>query len=391
MTSPVKRLALITRYDPFRTLQGTEIYVKNLAMTLATSGYDVHLIFGSTPPRLFQSNAQLTSPNIHIHLVTRRTHLVMREAEYLFKTRFLLRHLLSEIAPDVVVGIGAGQGSIFREIGPDSEKPLRVYYAVDCMAQEGRAVANLLKTEGASLPARAFSRARYLWLKRMDKRSCENAEFIVSTSYDTKRKLNSYYGVPLNKIAVNYLGIPDDYVRGFPCSSPEVPTFLHVVTRHDRKGTRYLLEALRILQNTSSRSVRVIISGPPDPRYIALSSGLGVTFVPPCDVRLLYSSCTALVVPSVAEGFCLPVVEAAAFGKPAIVSSAGSLPELVLDAETGYVVPVGNSEMLARRMGELSERPDLLEKMGSRALEISRKFSITRSTGNLLRILEMDG
>ena len=68
------------------------------------------------------------------------------------------------------------------------------------------------------------------------------------------------------------------------------------------------------------------------------------------ETREIYASCTALIVPSVSEGFCLPVIEAAMFSKPAIVSNAGSLPELVDEGVDGYVVPVANVSLLADRI-----------------------------------------
>ncbi len=380
--------ALIMRYDPFRTSHGTEIFGKNLAMALASAGHEVDLIFGSTPAPLAQAQSHPRNPRVHSHLVSGRTSQAAREVEYLVRTRYRLRRMLHDISPDVVIGVGAGQGSIFSEMKQRSARCVLAYYAIDCMAQEGRAVATLLKKEGASLRERIYSRARYFWLERMDMRSCKNAELIIATSRDTKMNLSKYYKVSPDKVTVNYLGIPDDYAEGLLSSYPEIPTFLHIATRHERKGTRYLLDALRILKRSKSGPVRAIIRGSADPYYVSLANGLDVEFVTHGDVKPLYCSCTALVVPSVAEGFCLPVVEAAALGKPAIVSSAGSLPELVSNGENGFVVPVGDGEMLAQRMRVFCENPALVEKMGKRAQDISRGFRITNSTRNLLRIIE---
>ena len=55
-------------------------------------------------------------------------------------------------------------------------------------------------------------------------------------------------------------------------------------------------------------------------------------FVPDNDLVYLYSRATALVLPSLMEGFGLPAVEAMACGTPVISSRAGSLPEVVGDA-----------------------------------------------------------
>ncbi len=382
------KLSLITRYEPFRTMHGTEVFAKNLSLALVALGHDVHLVFGTTPAHLVQPGAPAPQPGFHTHLIRSSRFQTLREVEYLIKNRFILRRLLDIISPDVAIAIGAGQGSIFSDLGKLRHKCMLVYYAIDCMAQEGRAVLSLLKEGGASLQEKMYSRARYFWLEQMDVKSCGGADLIVATSRDTKMNLSKYYKVPEHKVKVNYLGIPDDYTEGLFSSYPEIPTFLHVATRHDRKGTRYLLDALRILRARKSGPVRTIIRGSKDPYYVSMAERLDVRFVTQGDLRPLYASCTALVVPSVAEGFCLPVVEAAAFGKPAIVFSAGSLPELVLDGESGYVVAVGNTEKLAERMRELCESPSLVEKMGKRARDISQRFTVRNSAQNLLGIIQ---
>ena len=46
------------------------------------------------------------------------------------------------------------------------------------------------------------------------------------------------------------------------------------------------------------------------------------------DKRWYYKNCTAFVFPSLSEGFGLPVIEAMYFGKPTILSSKSSLPEV---------------------------------------------------------------
>ncbi len=89
------------------------------------------------------------------------------------------------------------------------------------------------------------------------------------------------------------------------------------------------------------------------------------------DVRLaaLYAGALAVVVPSWLEGFGLPVVEAMHLGIPAIVSSAGSLPEITGDA--GLIFPPDDPGALAVAMQRLARdtalRASLAEKARKRA------------------------
>lgn len=98
------------------------------------------------------------------------------------------------------------------------------------------------------------------------------------------------------------------------------------------------------------------------------------------DATRLMSGFTVSIMPSLErEGLPKAVVEGMAQGVPAIVSSAGGLPELVEHGVCGFVVPPGEAGPLATALRELAADPERCRLMGQRALEqIQRKFSATR-------------
>jgi glycosyltransferase involved in cell wall biosynthesis len=181
-------------------------------------------------------------------------------------------------------------------------------------------------------------------------------------------------------MVVTYEGIPIEYGEtAESVSASEEPMFLHIATSHERKGTIYLLRALAFLKTEYNLKPKVVIVGDKDPKYVKMAEDLAVNvdFVGRiADLRPLYAKCTALVVPSVSEGFCLPVIEAATFSKPAIVTTAGSLPELVQDDVDGYVVPVANVPLLAEKLRTLATDRIILEKLSLKAKEKAYKFDI---------------
>ncbi len=69
------------------------------------------------------------------------------------------------------------------------------------------------------------------------------------------------------------------------------------------------------------------------------------------------------------EGFGLPVLEAAACGKPAVVSNNGGLPEAVVTGETGIVVEDPSPAAFAAAIKQLWSQPELRAKMGQAARE----------------------
>lgn len=82
------------------------------------------------------------------------------------------------------------------------------------------------------------------------------------------------------------------------------------------------------------------------------------------------------VVPSILpETFGLVALETAAAGKPIVVSDIGGLSEVVVDGETGLLVPPGDAGALSAAMQRLLVEPELRERLGSAARERAAKFS----------------
>lgn len=91
--------------------------------------------------------------------------------------------------------------------------------------------------------------------------------------------------------------------------------------------------------------------------------------------------CDAVVAPSRGrEGLTKAVIEGMAQGRPAIVTQAGGLPEMVDDGESGYVIPIGDHSALADRIDRLAADPERASVMGQRAREIvAERFSVERT------------
>jgi glycosyltransferase involved in cell wall biosynthesis len=85
-----------------------------------------------------------------------------------------------------------------------------------------------------------------------------------------------------------------------------------------------------------------------------------------------------LVLPSYTEGLPNVVLEASAAGVPVVGTRAGGTPEVIEDHVTGYLVPPGNAEALAERLGDLLNSEDDREDMGGRGRQrILEEFSFT--------------
>jgi glycosyltransferase involved in cell wall biosynthesis len=148
------------------------------------------------------------------------------------------------------------------------------------------------------------------------------------------------------------------------------------------KGAHVLVEALRQLAPESG--VHVLLVGQiRDPEVEAalrdstLAGRLHATGFR-SDATRLMSGFTVSVMPSLErEGLPKAVVESMAQGIPAVVSSAGGLPELVEDGVCGRVVPPGDAVALAAALRELATDSELVRRLGRQALvQIQTKFSV---------------
>jgi glycosyltransferase involved in cell wall biosynthesis len=221
------------------------------------------------------------------------------------------------------------------------------------------------------------------------KNVCKEADLIIAIAKCVKEDICKYYNVPPKKIVVNYHGLPGNFSSNVKTSYLRMPRFLHIATEHQRKGTKYLLHAMHILQKKYALKCDVVIVGKKDPYYMNLAKRLTVSadfvgIVSEDELKKLYASCTCLVVPSIREGFCLPVIEAASFGKPSIVTRTGALPELVEDGVNGFVVPVGDVNSLAEKMYVLAINDRLRTRMSIEAVKKAEKFRIDITAKRLI-------
>lgn len=91
------------------------------------------------------------------------------------------------------------------------------------------------------------------------------------------------------------------------------------------------------------------------------------------DVAPWYAASDVQAMPSYMEGLPLAGVEAMAAGKPIVASAAGGLKELVVDGETGILVPPRDAAALGRALAEVLRSPELGKKMGAVGYERYRE------------------
>lgn len=104
-------------------------------------------------------------------------------------------------------------------------------------------------------------------------------------------------------------------------------------------------------------------------------------------------SSLALVPSLTPETFGIVAIEAMATGRPVIASDTGGLTDVVIDGETGFLVPPGDAVSLAQAMKRLLENEPLRKRLGQGAMHRSQNFRasvvIPRIEAVYLKLLKM--
>lgn len=186
-----------------------------------------------------------------------------------------------------------------------------------------------------------------------------------------------------------------------------LPTgMLHVgfIGRLDRqKGCDEFIRAAAIVRK-SVRGVHFILAGEEtrgEPGYAEhlrnLRNSLGlqrhVQFLPfTREVPAFLASLDVLAVPSYSETFGYVAIEGMAMGIPVVGTNAGGLPEIVLDGETGFLVPPADHEALARQITALLKKPALRKAMGKRGQErVKERFEFRTNVKALEELFQRIG
>lgn len=104
------------------------------------------------------------------------------------------------------------------------------------------------------------------------------------------------------------------------------------------------------------------------------------------DLPALYAAATLLVMPSLYEGFGLPVAEAMACGVPVVCSQASSLPEV--GGEAALYFDPRDVSAIADTMRRVLADDTLREQMRARGLAQVRQFSWIKAANELRRYFE---
>ena len=219
-----------------------------------------------------------------------------------------------------------------------------------------------------------YTRPRYRGLARAASRTMDRIIAISDAVAGFLRRDAGLAGSPIERI---YYGLDvAPYRPDVPPPSrrgPDARPTLGVLARlAPQKGHRVLFDAMpSIVAEVPSVQARIVgheeLSTVDELRAYAATRGISehVSFEGfRADVPGLLANLDVFVLPSLWEGFGLVLLEAMAAGRPVVASAVGPVPEIVVEGETGLLVPPGDPDALARAITRVLRDPDLAARLG---------------------------
>jgi glycosyltransferase involved in cell wall biosynthesis len=213
------------------------------------------------------------------------------------------------------------------------------------------------------------------------------ADQLVTWSAWAKRGLVDDYEVEPERVTVIPPGVSvGSWTRATPRNSDGPPQLLFVGGDFERKGGLVLLEAFRALGRADTVLHVVTRDAVPATPGVVVHDGLGPNSP---ELKRLYHDSDVFVLPT--YGDCLPMVlsEAGAAGLATVSTRVAAIPEIVVDGETGLLVPPGDAAALTDALRRLVARPDERARMGRRAADhVARDYDAAVNARRLLDVLK---
>jgi len=209
---------------------------------------------------------------------------------------------------------------------------------------------------------------------------------VVAVSEGTKRFYQTKLKIPKEKIVVISNGID---LERFPAHHlsplPEKQLILAVGRLAPQKGFKYLVRAAAEVKKNFPEVEFYLLGEGPERKSLESEitrlnlQGSFFLLGEVADIRPYLFSATALVLPSLFEGMSNVILEAMAVGKPVVATAIPGNDEVVIDEETGLLVPPANAEGLAAAITRLIQEKGLRERLGRSAQAKISSFRIEKT------------
>lgn len=229
------------------------------------------------------------------------------------------------------------------------------------------------------------------------KEKIAGAKFVVSIS-----EFNKNYLGGADKIKVIHCGVDLEQFRLRNAPQNQIPQILTVARLEEKKGHRYLLEALKILKDKKLKFQVTIVGGgvlENDLKKQMRALGLEncARFTGPLtqnEVKKLLREADVFVLPCVTakngnmDGIPVSLMEAMAVGVPVVSTRLSGIPELIEDGKTGLLVEPESAVELVEAVEKVLAGPDLRSRLVQQArIKVEEDFDIKKNAQEFAGLL----
>ena len=258
------------------------------------------------------------------------------------------------------------------------------------LAYRGRLVATVHDLAPIRMREALSNAVKRTYARLLIANTARRAEHLFTVSDFTARDLAEHLAVPHERVTVTPLGLDRHWATAttVPHREPDgVPYVLFVGNIKPNKNLSLLLSAVQRMPR--ERALRVVVAGKVEGfstgdevvRQQAAKMGDRVRLagqVTDTELRALYRGAQALCLPSLFEGFGLPVLEAMALGCPVVCSDATSLPEVAGESALLFDPQAyGAADRLAELLQSVQD-PAVANELRRRGLLQAQRFSFAR-------------
>lgn len=259
---------------------------------------------------------------------------------------------------------------------------------------------------------KGFSPLLRLWLNLATRLGVARAKKIIAVSEATRQDLIAHYKVPPEKIVVVHHGVHEHFRLFQPSEQSTLdairrkyhlqqPYLLCIGTLQRRKNIPRLLQAFYLLKEKYHLPQQLVLIGQRAPdlpeqeifamiRRLALEQHVVWTgYVAHEDLPALLNGADLFVLPSLYEGFGMPLLEAMACGVPVACSNVSSFPEVVGDA--GLLFDPYNIDSITTTIYRGLTDEDCRISLIARGIQRAAQFSWETTARKTLAVLEEVG
>jgi len=355
---------------PFSTVQGIEIFSKNIISNLLKLKKDKEFfILGAedSPELLNFSQAKVIKIKGFKNKYTKTIY-----------QQFNIHPLLKKYKIDLLFSPSPAAPFFYKN---------KVVVIHDCAYDRFREFENIL--------SKIYFRAMFYGAKYFSKK-------IITVSEFSKKELIELYKINPNKIEVIYEGVPelpeveDNFIqKTLNKFKVDRPYFFYVGNWRPRKNLAGLIKAFKLFREKDFNYL-LVIGGRKDKRFLDLEKEVkenkleGKIILTDTlsreEIAALYKKTIALTFPSFYEGFGLPILEAQSLGIPVLTSSVASIPETAGNSVL-YVDPY-NVEDIARGIEKIAFDENLRRDLIEKGYENIKRFSWQKTAQETLKVLK---